>query len=69
MFQRELVNWRWLDGELQTFSFNAWLDGEPNNVKGGEYCAMYDTELGGWKDKQCGKTALPVQVCQSRDGK
>ena len=69
IFQRELANWRWLDGELQTFSFNAWDQGEPDNGDGGEYCAMYDSFSGGWFDARCRKEETGVHVCQSRDGK
>ena len=67
-FQRKRVNWRWIDGELQTFNFNAWADGEPNNDGGGGYCALYEPRIEAWKDEKCFIYSEGI-VCQDVFGK
>lgn len=62
--QRKRVNWRWIDGEIQTFSWNAWVNGQPNNGHPGERCAGYVSTRGGWSDYIC-NSKFNGYVCQN----
>ena len=67
-FQRKRVNWRWIDGEVQTFGYNVWADGEPGNYRGKEYCASYHPEPEAWFDEKCDRQ-YSGYVCQETVGK
>ena len=67
-FQRRRVNWRWIDGEVQTFSYNAWDYKQPDNLRGKEYCAYYDQVAERWYDGKCDEVH-GAYVCQDTNGK
>ena len=69
-FQRKRINWRWIDGELQTFSWNVWKNGEPDNRDDkGERCALYAKSMDAWDDYYCNIRISNGYVCQNLLGK
>ena len=57
-----------MDGEVQTFKFGVWADGDNENNRGGEDCAYYSPQYDAWRDDFCDRVFNGF-VCQNLYGK
>ena len=55
--------WTWIDGS--SLDYSNWYDGEPNNLRGDEFCLEVNAgESGKWNDAPCDYVGIDYYVCQ-----